>query len=162
MYNAAPADEPDLSRLFVVGADGSETQRLSTEAGISVDVDPAWSPDGTRIAFTHWQRQETGNWDVLPMGIYSMADGTVRSVGPLPREVRARYPEANDVVATRGEGFFFDWSPDGRSLLAYPSEAKGHAILIDTVDGTWRALDPVIDTVGWPQSQGWQRMALEP
>jgi dipeptidyl aminopeptidase/acylaminoacyl peptidase len=162
VYNAAPADEPDLSRLFVVGADGSETQRLSTEAGISVDVDPAWSPDGTRIAFTHWQRQETGDWDVLPMGIYSMADGTVRSVGPLPREVRARYPEANDVVATRGEGFFFDWSPDGRSLLAYPSEAKGHAILIDTVDGTWRALDPVIDTVGWPQSQGWQRMALEP
>ena len=32
----------------------------------------------------------------------------------------------------------------------YPSEATGHAIIIDTTDGTWRALDPVLDAVGAP------------
>jgi Tol biopolymer transport system component len=161
VYNAAPADEPDAQRLFVVGADGTGTRKLVTAPGIGVDIDAAWSPDGTQIAFTRYQQQLDLSWFVRPIGIYSMADGTVRSVGPLPREVRVKYPEANDAAASHGEGFFFDWSPDGLSLIAYPSEAIGHAIVIDTVDGTWRALDPVMDTAGFPQSQRWQRLALD-
>ena len=113
---------------------------------------------GRQIAFTRWEESD-GGWDVRPIGIYSMADGTVRGVGPLPREVRSRYPAPDDGSASPGEGFFFDWSPDGQSLLAYPSEATGHAILIDTLDGTWRALAPVLDALGAPARQGWQRLA---
>jgi Tol biopolymer transport system component len=159
VYNETPADEPDSSRLFVMRADGTGTRKLGTATGIAVDIDPAWSQDGTQIAFTRYEQLPDLSWDVRPTGIYSMADGTVRSVGPRPRDVRAQYPEANDSAATRGEGFFFDWSPDGRSLIAYPSEAIGHAIVIETADGTWRALDPVMDTIGFPQSQTWQRLA---
>ena len=159
VYNATPTDEPDSSRLFVVRADGSGTRKLATEPGIGLDYDPAWSPDGTQIAFTRYQQALDLSWDVRPIGIYSMADGTVRSVGPRPRDVRVRHPEADDTTATRGEGFFFDWSPDGRSLIAYPTEAVGHAIIIDAVDGTWRGLDPVMDAAGFPLSQTWQRLA---
>jgi Tol biopolymer transport system component len=156
VYNAAPEGEPGSSRLFVVDADGTGARQLGTTPGI--DIDPEWSPDGRQIAFTHYEESD-GAWGVRPIGIYSMADGTVRDVGPLPREVRSRYPAPDDGSASPGEGFFFDWSPDGQSLLAYPSEATGHAIIIDTLDGTWRALDPVLDALGAPARQGWQRLA---
>src|SRR5688572_5555491 len=35
--------------IWVMGADGSNPQRLTTH--ITVDDDPTWSPDGTKIAF---------------------------------------------------------------------------------------------------------------
>ena len=143
----------------MVRADGSVTRKLATAAGIGLDIDPAWSPDGTQIAFARYQQALDLSWDVRPIGIYSVADGTVRSVGPRPRDVRVRYPEADDTTATRGEGFSFDWSPDGRSLIAYPTEAVGHAIIIDAVDGTWRGLDQVVDAADLPLSQTWQRLA---
>lgn len=149
------------SRLFIVRADGTGTRKLVTAPGIWFDVDPAWSPDGTEIAFSRYQQQLDLQWFVKPIAIYSMADGTVRPVGPVPHEVRSQHPEADDAAASRNEGFYFDWSPDGRTLIAYPNEAIGHAILVNTVDGTWRALDPVMDTAGFPQSQGWQRLAPE-
>src|SRR4051794_26428205 len=103
VYSAAPADEPDSRRLFVVRADGTETRKLVTAPGIGFDLDPA-CPDGTQIAFSRYQQQLDLSWATRPIGIYSMADGTVRSVGPLPRDVRAKYPEANDAAASRGEG----------------------------------------------------------
>jgi len=159
VYNATPTDEPDASRLFIVRADGSGTRKLATAPGIGADVDPAWSPNGTQIAFGRYQQALDLSWDVRPIGIYSMADGTVRSVGPRPRDVRVQHPEADDATASRGEGFFFDWSPDGHFLIAYPSEAVGHAIIIDVGDGTWRALEPVMDAADVPRSQGWQRLA---
>ena len=158
VYVAKPTDEPDAQRMFVVNADGTGTRKLVTAPGIGVDIDPAWSPDGTQIAFSRWQQQLDLSWFVKPIGIYSMADGSVRSVGPLPRDVRNRYPGPDDAGASHGEGFYFDWSPDGKSLITYPNEAIGHSIIINASDGTWRALDPVIDTVGFPQSQGWQRL----
>jgi len=159
VYDAVPRDEPDSNRLFVVRADGSGTRKLVTEPGIGLDMDPVWSPDGTEIAFGGYQQQLDLGWLVRPIGIYSLADGTVRSVGPSLRQVRGQYPTDGDAAAGRDERFYFDWAPDSRSLIAYPSEAMGHPVVIDTVAGTWRALDPVIDATTFPRSQAWQRLA---
>jgi Tol biopolymer transport system component len=147
------------SRLFVVNADGTGRHPIMSASGTWVDIDPAWSPDGSQIAFTRYERVD-GNWLIRPIGVYSMEDGTVRSVGPVPRDVRSQHPGPDDGSASQGEGFFFEWSPDGRSLLAYPSEAPGHAILIDAVDGSWKALEQVVDPIGAPVTQqSWQRLA---
>lgn len=85
-------------------------------------------------------------------------DGAVRgTVAPRgPRTV----PTDRDAATSRDERFYFDWSPDSRSLIGYPSEAIGHPVVINTIDGTWRALDPVIDATTFPRSQGWQRLAV--
>ena len=55
--------------IYVMDADGSNVTRLTTSSGS--EYQPVWSPDGTRIAFTH--TLET--WS--PTAVYVMnADGT--------------------------------------------------------------------------------------
>jgi Tol biopolymer transport system component len=54
--NVAPGDDPDTvdtnMEIFVVRSDGTSLQRLTYHPGL--DTNPAWSPDGSRIAFTRW------------------------------------------------------------------------------------------------------------
>ncbi len=54
-------------QVFVIGADGSDRRRLTS--GPAVNEDPAWSPDGTRIAF---QSTRDGNFEIYVMD----ADGS--------------------------------------------------------------------------------------
>jgi dipeptidyl aminopeptidase/acylaminoacyl peptidase len=156
VYNASPADDPASQRLFVVNADGTGSRQITDAPGTWYDIDPSWSPTGDRIAFTRYESTASG-WDVRPIGVYSLADETVRDVGPLPRETRAAQPNAGDSDASAGEGFAFEWSPDGTSLIAVPGEGATHPVLIDVATGEWRNLDPVVDPHGVFQS--WQRTA---
>jgi Tol biopolymer transport system component len=156
VYNSASQDIPGSQRLFVANADGSGTEQLVTEPGVWFDIDPTWSPDGTRIAFVRYE-SVSPDWLVRPIGIYTVADGSLSEVGPLPREARAQRPSPDDAQATPGEGFAIEWSPDGESLIAIPTEATGHPVVIDARHGTWRNLDPIVQ----PGSvmENWQRLA---
>ena len=140
-----------------MNADGSNTRQITHAAGTWFDIDPTWSPDGESIAFTRYEQLPDGSWDIRPTGIYSIATGKVIDAGPLPRDARAQQPSSGDSSASRGEGFAFEWSPDSRSLIAFPNEASGHPVLINPMDGTWRVLEPVLDP-GLPM-QSWQRKA---
>ena len=59
---------------------------------------PSWSPDGKRIAFLPYERIAEHQWDVRPLRIYTVADGTVTETGPVPRDVRAANPAPGDAV----------------------------------------------------------------
>jgi Tol biopolymer transport system component len=159
VYNAAPEDDPESQRLFLVNADGTGTRQITDAPGVWFDIDSAWSPEGDRIAFVRYQRVGE-EWVVRPIGIYSLADGSVTDVGPLAWETRTEAArDAGTALAydNVGEGFAFEWSPDGRFLLALPGEAAANPVIIDVEDGTWRILDPVARPAA--QTQTWQRIA---
>jgi Tol biopolymer transport system component len=91
--------------IYVANVDGSALRRLTTEDDL--DEQPAWSPDGTRIAF---RTRRSGNTDIWVMG----ADGTgqVNLMADL-------FPAASTELTPA-------WSPDG-SRIAYASDIDSFA-----------------------------------
>ena len=157
VYTAAPPDDRESRRLFVVNADGTGTHQITSASGTWWDIDAVWSPDGDRIAFLPYERVAEDTFDVRPLRVYSVAGGSVTDVGLVPRDVRAAHPSPGDQFASGGEGWSFDWAPDGTSLIAFPSEGTGHPVVIDALTGESTALDAVITPTG--ASQVWQRTA---
>jgi tricorn protease len=80
--------------LWIVGREGGEARRLTT--GTGVETVPAFSPDGTQVAFTG---EYDGNRDVY----------AVAAAGGVPR--RLTYHPADDEV--------LGWTPDGTAILFY-------------------------------------------
>jgi tricorn protease len=78
--------------LWIVGREGGDARRLTT--GVGTETDPAFSPDGTMIAFTG---EYDGNVDVY----------TVPASGGVPK--RLTYFPGADVVA--------GWTNDGKQVL---------------------------------------------
>lgn len=156
VYNAAPEDDLDSQRLWIVNADGSGTRQITDAPGTWFDIDATWAPGGDRIAFDRYERVGT-DWLVRPLAIYDVASRATRDVGPLARDVRKAMPSEGDADASFGEGFWFEWSPDGTSLIAIPTEGSAHPALIDAASGEWRVLDPLVtpDFV----AEAWQRLA---
>jgi Tol biopolymer transport system component len=83
-------DAPGLNgrEIYTSNADGSDPRRLTTN--IVADTEPAYSPDGTRIAFTRSN-------DIFVMN----ADGS----GPVP------------ITGTEGPDSQPAWSPDGSQIV---------------------------------------------
>jgi Tol biopolymer transport system component len=104
----------DEAGLYVMNPDGTEVRRLTTEV---VDTAPAWSPDGSSIAFVR------GFWDPNA-GIYVMAaDGSDLhriTDGGLSDDA----PEIDPA-----------WSPDG-SRIAFARESGNTDIYAVSRDGT--------------------------
>ncbi len=96
------AQHPSLSRTQIVFAyagdlwlaprDGGSATRLT--AGVGIENDPAFSPDGTTVAFSG---QYDGNTDVY----------IVPSAGGVPRRI-TYHPGVDEVVG---------WTPDGKRII---------------------------------------------
>jgi Tol biopolymer transport system component len=112
-------DDPDpatcgancLYHLYVMNADGSGVTRLAD--GPANDVFPAWSPDGTRLAFASGR---DGNWE-----IYRINAGG----GGLQRLT-------NDPA----EDFSPAWSPDGARIAFDTNRDGNYEIYVMNADGS--------------------------
>ncbi len=101
-------DRPDI---YAVDSDGRGLSRLTTEPG--KDLDPAWSQDGSRIAFAS---DRDGNLEIYVMN----RDGT--------NQVR--------LTTSAGADYRPAWSPDG-ARIAFVSERDGNPeIYVMKADGT--------------------------
>lgn len=78
--------------LWIVGRDGGDARRLTS--GVGVETVPAFSPDGTLVAFTG---EYDGNRDVY----------VVPAMGGVPK--RLTYHPADE--------FVLGWTPDGKKIL---------------------------------------------
>ena len=95
LYWASDNPGQDGGALYTLPIIGTGEPKPLTNSAAGVDADPAWSPDGTQIAFR--RRLPSGNQDVFVMN----ADGT----GLRP------------VATTPAADFKPVWSPDGKNLL---------------------------------------------
>jgi class 3 adenylate cyclase len=95
--------------VFVINADGSGLTQLTADA--AEDIEPTWSPDGSRIAFTS---RRDGNREIYVMN----ADGT--------GQTRLTNDPADD--------FHPDWSPAG-DLIAFTSTRTGNREVFTMTSG---------------------------
>jgi TolB protein len=122
--------------IYASQADGTGATNLTEEAALfSDDRDPAWSPDGTRIAFSSLREGafESGS-DIYVMN----EDGTGR----------IRLTDSSDV---EGEP---TWSPDG-TRIAYTRCCPGgnSEIFVMNADGT--SVTNLTGHPGWDSSPAW-------
>ena len=96
--------------IYLINADGSNPTRLTSRP--SADVDPAWAPDGTKIAFAGYQDGDYSIFTVKPdgTGLTRLTSGT------------GDYEPA--------------WSPDG-TKITFKSQRDGNSeIYVMNADGT--------------------------
>jgi Tol biopolymer transport system component len=91
-----------VSAIYVVSANGGNRRNIAPGLRDSV-VDPAWSPDGRRIAFS-------SNWSMKKAELYA-----VGAAGGVP--VRLTHNSVFDGAPT--------WSPDGHRIAFVRSTGKG-------------------------------------
>ncbi|MGE0552143.1 MAG: amidohydrolase family protein [Gemmatimonadales bacterium] len=136
-----PSGSPDGARLAFVGAGrlylanlpGGRPEPIAPMPDGTVQLTPAWSPDGTRIAFASWHDNEQGQVWLI------QADGT----------------RLTRLTTTSGRYLHPAWSPDGKRLLVVkgpgPSprsawtgwEVAGPWEIVEVTDGSPRVIATV-------------------
>jgi Tol biopolymer transport system component len=129
----APDWAPAGSRLVYAGNNGLMIQALddSNSYGLTndaYDTDPVWSPDGTRVAFTHYQHD---HWE-----LYVVDDSGQHLTRLTNTPNRPDGTPADSVAAA--------WSPDGQDIAFYTDRTGAWQIWVMHADGS--AAQPMFGT----------------
>jgi Tol biopolymer transport system component len=115
--------------IWVVNPDGTDKHLLTTTPGL--EHSPAWSADGTRLAY--WSQEALGT---PPTVMTINADGseamTVATHDAVPR-TGADFPPRRDVWP---DPYRLDWSPDGTHLAYSLGWGADERIYVAAADGT--------------------------
>jgi Tol biopolymer transport system component len=105
--------------LRVMTLDGQENRLVSADLDVDISSPPAWSPDGTRLAFLGISAGPRGIWVAAP-------DGSGLTPLPLPGS-----PDFSSSAA---------WSPDGTRLVIGAADlatnSKFSTIFVIRADGS--------------------------
>ena len=129
-----PAPGSTNKELYIVDSDGENLQRITNHQ--STILSPAWSPDGSRIAFTSYQ---TGFPRIY---IRDLATGRERMIEPL----------------RNGDQITPAWAPDGHTLAfgvtsgdrtgIYSYDVDKNCCLTQLAGGRWNDFSPVYSPDG--------------
>ncbi len=127
--------------IYEMNADGGAQGRLtdaemdaSTPGGLFFQVEPAWSPDGTKIAFSS---RRGGSFDIYVMS----ADGT----------------GTTQLTSTKEDDSRPTWSPDGKRI-GFARDAPGDIYVMSSDgSGTRRISDPLAQEAepAWSPDGDW-------
>lgn len=145
--------------IWVMDADGANQRQLTHAGPDEMDYDPAWSPDGTRIAFRTTRAGDGETEGILVVNVdgsgedalgqgYSPVkptwspDGSrlaFHCVCPDGEGIYTANPDGSGLTQlTDDHGQYPDWSPDG-TRIAYmidPPGTSGHEIAVMHADGS--------------------------
>lgn len=105
-----------VAGIYVMGLDGSGLKRIIDNAEYPDADEPAWSPDGERIAFVAFDRATPGNRDIF----VANADG-----GEITR-----------LTDDGADDFYPTWSPDGKQIAFVAARDDNFEIYEMNADGS--------------------------